>query len=130
MSKDRALFTSVCPVCSREWTRTLMISEKELETIRKGDGSLMHFMGRARCDDCRTRQNEEFSTRYLGKWNIPKAETCGDNRFEIIEAAKNDILESTNIGMCEDEMKVLDSFLFRCWQMGWLGKYEKEKDYV
>ena len=54
-------------------------------------------------------------------------ETCGDNRFEIIEAAKKDILESTNIGMCEDEMKVLDSFLFRCWQMGWLDKYEKEK---
>ena len=64
MSKDRALFTSVCPVCSREWTRTLMISEKELETIRKGDGTLIHFMGRARCTDCRTRQNEEFSTRY------------------------------------------------------------------
>ena len=55
-------------------------------------------------------------------------ETCGDNRFEIIEAAKNDILESTNIGMCEDEMKVLDSFLFRCWQMGWLEKYEKENN--
>jgi hypothetical protein len=54
-------------------------------------------------------------------------ETCGDNRFEIIEAAKNDILESTNIGMYEDEMKVLDSFLFRCWQMGWLGKYENKE---
>ena len=57
-------------------------------------------------------------------------ETCGDNRFEIIEAAKNDILESTNIAMCEDEMKVLDSFLFRCWQMGLLDKYEKEKNEV
>ena len=55
-------------------------------------------------------------------------ETCGDNRFEIIEAAKKDILESTNIGMCEDEMKVIDNFLFRCWQMGWLEKYEKENN--
>ncbi len=50
-------------------------------------------------------------------------ETCGDNRFEIIQKAKDDILENTNIGYCPDEMKVLDSFLFRAWQMGWLEKY-------
>lgn len=74
MSKDRASFTSVCPVCSREWTRTLMISEKELETIRKSDSVLIHFMGRSRCTDCRIRQNEEFSKRYSGKWNLPKEE--------------------------------------------------------
>lgn len=48
---------------------------------------------------------------------------CGDNRFEIIEKAKQDILESTNIQSSENEMKVLDNFLFRCWQMGWLNKY-------
>lgn len=63
MPKDRALFTSVCPVCSREWTRTLMISEKELETIRKSDSCLLHFMGRSRCTDCRKRQDEEFYNR-------------------------------------------------------------------
>lgn len=51
-------------------------------------------------------------------------EVCVDNRFEIIEKAKNDILYSTNINTSEDEMKVLDSFLFRCWQMGWLKQYE------
>ena len=51
-------------------------------------------------------------------------ETCGDNRFEIIERAKIDILNSTNISMCEDEMMVLDGFLFRCWQIGWLKQYE------
>jgi len=51
-------------------------------------------------------------------------EMCGDNRFEIIEKAKNDILEATNINTSPDEMKVLDNFLFRCWQMGWLKKYE------
>ena len=65
-----------------------------------------------------------FSNRYLGKFRTPIVETCGDNRFSIIEAAKKDILEFTNIGMCEDEMNVLDSFLFRCWQMGWLEKYD------
>ena len=51
------------------------------------------------------------------------SEVCTDNRFKIIERAKNDILESTNISTSEDEMKVLDNFLFRCWQMGWLDKY-------
>lgn len=51
-------------------------------------------------------------------------EMCGDNRFEIIEKAKNDILEATNINTSPDEMKVLDNFLFRCWQMGWLKKYD------
>lgn len=52
------------------------------------------------------------------------SEMCTDNRFEIIEAAKKDIIDSTNIEMSPDEMKVLDSFLFRCWQMGWLKKYD------
>lgn len=50
---------------------------------------------------------------------------CGDNRFIIIEKAKEDILQSTNIESSKDEMKVLDNFLFRCWQMGWLDKYNK-----
>lgn len=47
-------------------------------------------------------------------------EACGDNRFEIIEAAKKKLLESTNIESSPDEMKVLDRFLFRLWQMRWL----------
>ena len=51
-------------------------------------------------------------------------EVCGDNRFEIIEKAKTALIESTNIETSEDEMKVIDSFLFRCWQMGWLDKYD------
>lgn len=50
---------------------------------------------------------------------------CGDNRLIIIERAKEDILQSTNIESSKDEMKVLDNFLFRCWQMGWLDKYDK-----
>lgn len=49
---------------------------------------------------------------------------CGDGRFEIIERAKTALLESTNIEQSPEEMKVLDTFLFRCWQMGWLDKYE------
>lgn len=54
---------------------------------------------------------------------------CGDNRFTIIKRAKKDIIQSTNIESHEDEMKVLDSFLFRCWQMGWLDKYDTNKNW-
>lgn len=53
---------------------------------------------------------------------------CGDNRFEIIEAAKKDILEKTNIKTSHAEMAVLNSFLYRCWQMGWLEKYKKNNN--
>ena len=52
---------------------------------------------------------------------------CGDNRFEIIEKAKQAILEETNIKDDKAQMAELDSFLFRCWQMGWLKKYEEEE---
>ena len=45
---------------------------------------------------------------------------CGDNRFEI-NRAKEDIIQSTNIESSEDEMKVLDNILFRCW----LDRYDK-----
>ena len=53
---------------------------------------------------------------------------CGDNRFEIIKKAKEELLFSTNIDTAEDEMKVIDSFLFRCWQMGWLERYDKPRE--
>jgi hypothetical protein len=53
-------------------------------------------------------------------------EVCGDNRFEVIEEAKVDLIESTNISGSQDEMQVLDSILFRAWQMGWLAKYDKK----
>ena len=52
--------------------------------------------------------------------------TCGDNRFEIIQKAKEDLIKSTNIEMAKDEMAVLDNILFRAWQMGWLDKYEPD----
>lgn len=53
---------------------------------------------------------------------------CNDNRFEIIGAAKKDLLKSTNIDSDPDEMKVIDNILFRCWQMGWLDKYDNSKN--
>ena len=45
---------------------------------------------------------------------------CGDNRFEIIENAKQELLKCTNIDTSSKEMDCLDSILFRMWQMKWL----------
>lgn len=42
----------------------------------------------------------------------------------VIKNAKNDLLNKTNISESPDEMKVVDNFLFRCWAMGWLNKYD------
>lgn len=55
-------------------------------------------------------------------------EVCTDNRFEIIEKTKEHLLNATNINTSPDEMKVLDSFLFRCWQMGWLDRYDSKPE--
>lgn len=55
---------------------------------------------------------------------------CGDNRFEIIEKAKEYLLKNTNIHTSKDEMKVIDSFLFRCWQCGWLEMFNDNKNKI
>lgn len=53
---------------------------------------------------------------------------CGDNRFEIMAKAKADLLECTNIETDESEMAVIDNILFRCWQMGWLDRYDRKTE--
>ena len=50
---------------------------------------------------------------------------CDDGRFELIEKYKLMLMESTNISDSKDELKVLDTILFRFWQMGWLDKLEQ-----
>lgn len=52
------------------------------------------------------------------------------SQFGIISKAKQALLDSTNIESSPDEMKVLNDFLFRCWQMGWLDDYDDSKDVV
>jgi hypothetical protein len=49
---------------------------------------------------------------------------CEDNRFEIIERYKNELISATNIESSPEEMTVLDNILFRFWQMGWLKEQE------
>ena len=53
---------------------------------------------------------------------------CGDNRFDIIARAKEDLLNATNIETDEAEMAVIDNILFRCWQMGWLDRYDRKTE--
>lgn len=52
------------------------------------------------------------------------SDTCDDNRFDLIEKYKKNLIEATNVETSTEEMKVLDSILFRFWQMGWLEKLE------
>lgn len=54
---------------------------------------------------------------------------CDDNRFKTIEAAKMALIKGTNIEDSPEEMKVLDNFLLRCWQMGWLYRYEPPRHF-
>lgn len=53
-------------------------------------------------------------------------EVCTDNRFEIIADYKRRLVEETNIETKPEEMAVLDSILFRFWQMGWLPELPEE----
>lgn len=54
----------------------------------------------------------------------PEPAQCSDDRFEVIAAAKEDLIKKTNIQDSQEEMAVLDNILFRCWQMGWLRMYD------
>ena len=51
------------------------------------------------------------------------------SRFDIIEKAKEKLIKSTNIS--QEELNVLDSILFRIWQIGWLPEsLLTEKEFV
>lgn len=51
---------------------------------------------------------------------------CGDKRFEIIAEYKKRLIEGTNIESCPEEMAVIDSILFRFWQMRWIPAADVE----
>ena len=55
-------------------------------------------------------------------------EICIDNRFELINHFKSELMEKTNIETSTKEMGCIDNILFRMWQIGWLNKlYNSEK---
>lgn len=53
------------------------------------------------------------------------SDLCDDNRFELIEKYKKELIEATNIETAPDEMAVLGDILFRFWQMGWLESIDR-----
>lgn len=53
------------------------------------------------------------------------SDMCTDNRFEQIEKYKKMLIEATNIETSSEEMQVIDSILFRFWQMGWLEAIDR-----
>ena len=53
-------------------------------------------------------------------------ELCTDGRFEVINEYKQKLIDGTNIETSPEEMKVLDSILFRFWQMGWMDSIEEQ----
>ena len=52
---------------------------------------------------------------------------CRDNRFKVIAKYKKRLIEGTNIESRPEEMAVIDSILFRFWQMGWLDAIDTVK---
>ena len=62
------------------------------------------------------------------KEDMEEKEQCGDTRFRIIARAKEHLFQSTNIAEDKKELEALDSFLLRCWQMGWLKQYEDAEE--
>lgn len=54
-------------------------------------------------------------------------EICTDGRFEMIKACKKRLMEATNIETRPEEMAVIDSILFRFWQMKWLPQQREPK---
>ena len=62
------------------------------------------------------------------KEDMEENKQCGDTRFRIIARAKEHLFQATNIAEDKKELQVLDSFLLRCWQMGWLKQYEDAEE--
>lgn len=50
----------------------------------------------------------------------------GYNRFAIIEAAKQKLIEMTDIENSPEDMSILDNILYRFWQMGCLDQFLKD----
>lgn len=64
------------------------------------------------------------TTNYIDVYITRDAEAGNEiDEFYSMEDAK-----AANIETSADEMKVLDSILYRAWQMNWLEKYNKEKE--
>ena len=62
------------------------------------------------------------------KEDMEEKKQCGETKFRAIARAKEHLFQATNIAENKKELEVLDSFLLRCWQMGWLKQYEDTEE--
>ena len=75
--------------------------------------------------------NKEEQKQPLEMLNEQNGNVCADDRFGMIKFFKNRLVEATNISTSQREMDVIDSILFRFYQLGWLRvlfQHELEKD--
>lgn len=55
-------------------------------------------------------------------------DTCGDNRFELIDKYKKKLVAGTNIESDPAELATASNILFRFWQLGWLDILEEAEN--
>lgn len=111
-----------------------MFNERVNELIKIIKKPYLNYHGIDPCEYCSTESCEgcsiwEQDIKALIDTKVPESKndtdsSCEDTRFWIIQKAKEHLLKATNIKDNQAEMQVLDSLLFKCWQMGWLKQYE------
>lgn len=62
------------------------------------------------------------------KEDMEEKKQCDETKFRAITRAKEHLFKTTNIAENKKELEVLDSFLLRCWQIGWLKQYEDAEE--
>lgn len=140
MSKDNDLTIKPCPICGGEMGLVYKSRMKAFVFYHKDDknkcceyfkiplSTKISSLVKARvCWNMYYDKNNIITVSSKSMESHPVGEVCSDNRFEIIERYKKKLIESTNIETSPLEMEVLDSILFRMWQMGWLKEDEIDK---
>lgn len=112
----------------------------ETYVVRNRDGSICLSPKLWHGSDGKWRVRPESTKNMCGIWRSYLVETLeealvilqegknsvviGDDRSDVIARARKYLLWATNIGDSPEEMAVLDSFLMRCQQVGWLDRFD------
>ena len=134
-----------CGTSREDWTQVIFKRlEKSGEPVTVKDRTFQKLiLDDYSCTDCvfNVQNKECYKNSYIdgpcpdneiwvelkqNKEDMKEKKQCGDNKFRVIAKAKEHLFQATNIAEDKKELEVLDSFLLRCWQMGWLKQYEEE----